>query len=41
MRHELSKKKKSICYAKPCHRTKTKEGVVLLNVNNLPRKILL
>ena len=30
----------SICYAKLYHRTKTKEGTIFLNVNNLPGQIL-
>ena len=36
----LKKEKRSICYAKLCHRTKTKEGTIFLNVYNLPGKIL-
>ena len=36
----LKKEKRSICYAKLYHRTKTKEGTIFLNVNNLPGKIL-
>ena len=41
VKHELAKeRKRSIRYAKLCHRTKTNEGTVFLNANNLPGKIL-
>ena len=32
------KEKKSIHHTKLCRRTKTKEGTIFLNVNNLPGK---